>query len=79
MTEPVSYNELLYLFLDSAPRNLELDTALNSRHFHLDGSMYIKKSGSGKSAPTDFDELLQQARAGIVNKPSSEKKKQSEK
>jgi len=60
-------------FSDSAPAGLDLSPRINSRHFSLDDDdpmPCIKSSVGGKKTVTDFDALLQQAKAGI-GKPSS--------
>ena len=60
-------------FLDSNPAGIDLSPRLNSRHFSLDDEdaiPCIKSSVIEKKTVTDFDALLQQARAGIGKQPS---------
>ena len=71
-------------FTDSAGPELELSPRFNPRHFSpdVDTGSKIKttSSANGKRAPSDFDDLLQQAKAGIsMQQPTAERNRRLQK
>ena len=66
-------------FVDSAPiPDLDLNPRLSSRHFSMDEDV-DGPSLNDKRAVTDFDALLQQAKAGINKNSSNERSKRHQK
>lgn len=73
-----------YSDLDSAGPELDLSPRFNPRHFSpdVDTGSKIKttSSANGKRAPSDFDDLLQQAKAGIsMQQPTAERNRRLQK
>lgn len=67
------------IFVDSAPiPDLDLNPRLSSRHFSMDEDV-DGPSLNDKRAVTDFDALLQQAKAGINKNSSNERSKRHQK
>ena len=75
---------IVLFFTDSAGPELELIPRFNPRHFSpdVDTGSKIKttSSANGKRAPSDFDDLLQQAKAGIsMQQPTAERNRRLQK
>ena len=71
-------------FTDSAGLELDMSPRFNPRHFSpdVDTGSKIKttSSANGKRAPSDFDDLLQQAKAGIsMQQPTAERNRRLQK
>ena len=67
------------IITDSTPLpDLDLSPRLSSRHFSIDDDGNAP-SMSDKRAVTDFDALLQQAKAGISKTSSNERSKRHQK
>ena len=71
-------------FTDSAGLELDMSPRFNPRHFSPDVETGSKtkttSSANGKRAPSDFDDLLQQAKAGIsMQQPTAERNRRLQK
>ena len=71
-------------FTDSAGLELDLSPRFNPRHFSPDvdtgSKIQTTSSANGKRAPSDFDDLLQQAKAGIsMQQPTAERNRRLQK
>ena len=74
-----NYKQIRELITDSNPLpDLDHSPRLSSRHFSIDGDGNAS-SMSDKRAMSDFDALLQQAKAGITKPSSNERSKRHQK
>ena len=74
-----NYKQIRELITDSNPLpDLDHSPRLSSRHFSIDGDGNAS-SMSDKRGMSDFDALLQQAKAGITKPSSNERSKRHQK